>query len=68
MYSCVGSVFPLGGWAGSEGGGHWGTAAPKKLCIFSPLFSHRRDETASDIDPDRAGSYATSYDVSGWII
>lgn len=35
-------------WGGERGGER---AAPKKLCIFSPLFSHRRDETASDIDP-----------------
>lgn len=36
-----------------------GEADPKKLCIFSPLFSHRLDETASDIDPACVGSSLT---------
>lgn len=34
-----------------------GRPAPKKLCIFFPLFSHRRDETASDIDLARVTCY-----------
>lgn len=40
---------------GGNGGGRrvGEKAAPKKLCIFFPLFSHRRDETARDIDPPR---------------
>lgn len=47
----------FGRWHRRRAGRRRGEAAPKKLCIFFPLFSHRRDETARDIDPPRVRCY-----------